>query len=136
MTDSILDSVKLALDIAEDDTAFDQQLLMHINSVFSVLHQVGASPAAGFSILDNTATWQDFIQDVQHVNMVKTYVVLRVRLIFDPPGTSYLIESLKIQADQLEWRLNLLENLFVQPPTEPPAELPAGFAYLIAEVEP
>lgn len=115
MTDSILNSVKLSLGIPEEHKEFDTDLLMHINSVFSVLHQVGASPPEGFSILDESAVWSDFIQDVANVNMVKTYVALKVKLIFDPPNTSYALASMEKVVSELEWRLNMLEDLFKEP---------------------
>lgn len=112
MTDSILNSVKLNLGIPEDHTEFDTDILMHINSAFSVLHQVGASPEAGFSINDEFSDWSDFVQGVQNVQMVKTYVCLKVKLIFDPPNTSYALASMEKVVSELEWRLNMLEDLF------------------------
>lgn len=118
MTDSILNSVKKVLGLDADYTAFDEDVIMHINTAFSVLHQVGASPSEGLTILDETATWSDFIQNVQHVNMVKTYVYLKVKLLFDPPTSSYALTAMEKQADQLEWRLNVLEFTFNPPIVE------------------
>lgn len=106
MSDSILNSTKKVLGITEDYTAFDPDILMHINGVFSTLHQLGIGPQDGFMIEDALAAWSDFLEDDPRFNSVKTYVYLRVRLAFDPPGTSYLIESLRKQAVELEWRLN------------------------------
>ena len=118
MTDSILNSVKKVLGLDADYKAFDEDVIMHINTVFSVLHQVGASPSEGLTILDETSTWSDFIKDVQHVNMVKTYVYLKVRLVFDPPTSSFALTSMEKQAEQLEWRLSLFENVFNPPIVE------------------
>lgn len=111
-SDSILDSVKKLVGIDSEYTVFDVDIIMHINTALSVLHQVGASPEAGLEILDNTTTWSDLIQDKQNVNMVKTYIVLKVRLLFDPPSTSFAIAAMEKQASELEWRLNQLEDVF------------------------
>lgn len=111
MSDSILTSTKKALGITEDYTAFDVDILMHINSVFSTLHQLGIGPPGGFSIADKSTTWSSLLGDDARLNAVKTYVYLRVRMIFDPPGTSYLINSMDQQAKELEWRLNVAREL-------------------------
>lgn len=105
-TASILDGTKknLGLDSAYD--VFDDDIIMHINSVFSTLAQLGIGPVDGYQIEDDTATWDDFIGTDLILNAVKTYVYLRVRLLFDPPSTSYLIDSLDKQRLELEWRLS------------------------------
>ena len=108
--DSILNSVKKVLGIQEDYTAFDVDILMHINTVFSILHQLGLGPEDGFVIEDDTPTWDTFLGDDLRLNSVKTYVYLRVRILFDPPSTSYLIESLNKQIQELEWRLNVVRE--------------------------
>lgn len=110
MADSILTSVKKILGIAEDYEAFDVDILMHINSVFSILNQLGIGPTNGFMIEDAVATWDDFIPDDPRLNTVKTYVCLRVRLLFDPPTTSYLITALETQFKELEWRLSVIRE--------------------------
>lgn len=104
-TDSILGSVKKL--IGSDDY-FDQDLILHINSVFSILTQLGVGPKNGFSISDDTALWSDFITDNDAVlNMVKTYMKLKVELYFDiSSASSYLIDTKNKQCDELEWRLN------------------------------
>lgn len=106
MTDSILTSTKKILGIAEDYEAFDLDIITHINSVFSVLEQIGIGPEQGFLIEDASTSWDDFIGDDLNLNSVKTLVYLRVRLLFDPPATSFHIEALKEQIRELEWRLN------------------------------
>lgn len=117
MNSSILTSVKKTLGIAEEYTAFDEDIIMHINSVFSTLNQIGLGPAEGFEIIDKTAVWSDFLGIDKRLNSVKTYVYLRVRLMFDPPSTSYLIASMEKQAEQIEWRLNVQreETAWVDP---------------------
>lgn len=112
MTDSILDSTKKVLGISPDDTDFDLDLILHINSVFSIMQHLGATPTTGFSIEDNTTTWADFLLDRKSVNMVKSYMVMKVRLMFDPPATSFAIESMKTLVSEFEWRLNTLELVF------------------------
>jgi len=117
MEDSILISVKKILGIDEADTAFDLDILIHINSVFSTLHQLGVGPEDGFFIEDDAALWSTYIGGNNQYNFVKTYMYLSVRLLFDPPQTSYLIESLNAQKKEIEWRLNAVreETLWVDP---------------------
>ena len=124
MSDSILTSTKKVLGIDESYTAFDIDILMHINSVFATLNQLGVGPAAGFEVEDEAATWSEFLGNDPRFNSVKTYVYLKSRIFFDPPGTSYLIDSLKKQADELEWRLNALreEEDYTDPDPEPVEE--------------
>lgn len=104
--DSILTSVKKMLGIAEEYTHFDADLIMHINSVFMILAQLGVGPSEGFFIEDDTATWDEFIQDKKEINSVKSYVGLKVRLLFDPPTASSQIENTNKLINELEWRLN------------------------------
>ena len=118
MTDSILNSVKKVLNLAEDFTAFDMDVIMHINSVFSTLNQLGAGPEDGFMIEDGTATWDAFLGSDLRLNTIKTYVYLRVRLLFDPPTLGYLIDALKEQIKEQEWRINVeMERTIWTPPT-------------------
>ena len=105
--DSILTSIKKLLGIDEEYEQFDSDLIMHINSVFSVLMQLGVGPADGFSIEDGSAIWNSFISDNTKIEMVKSYVYLKVRLLFDPPTGSALIESINNQIKEFEWRLNV-----------------------------
>jgi hypothetical protein len=84
---SILNSVKKVLGLDEDDTGFDTDILIHINSMFMVLNQLGIGPENGFAIEDDSAMWADFIGVDPILNAVKTYVWLRVRMLFDPPST-------------------------------------------------
>ena len=104
--ESILTSVKKALGITEDYEHFDADLIMHINSVLNILTQIGVGPKAGFQIEDKDATWDDFIDDVR-LNMVKSYVSMRVKLMFDPPQSSSAAEAMNNICKELEWRLNV-----------------------------
>lgn len=107
MEDSILRSTKKILGIDPEYTVFDLDIITHINTAFSTLNQLGVGPVNGFAIEDDTAVWSDYTVDELKFNAVKTYVHLRVRLIFDPPTTSYLINAFEKQVEQLEWRLNV-----------------------------
>ena len=105
--ESILTSIKKLLGITEEYNQFDPDIIMHINSVFMILTQLGVGPAEGFSIEDDTAVWTDFIQDVKKLESVKTYIYLKVKLAFDPPLSSAVIESMNRLINELEWRLNV-----------------------------
>lgn len=107
MDDSILNSTKNTLDLTPDYTAFDDRIVMFINAVFSDLAQLGLGPTEGFMIEDASALWDDFLDANMQRNNVKTYMFLRVKLLFDPPGTSYLIQMYERQIKELEWRLNV-----------------------------
>lgn len=111
MEESILISTKkiLGLDAAYD--AFDQDVMTHINTAFSTLYQLGVGPTTGFAIEDETKVWQDFISDDEMIlNACKTYVYLRVRILFDPPTTSFVLSALKEQLAEYEWRINVLRE--------------------------
>lgn len=111
--ESILTSIKKLLGIAEEYEHFDADLIMHINSVFSILTQLGVGPSEGFIIEDSTATWNDFIpwnKDNKHVLLlqsVKSYVYLKVKLLFDPPASSAVMDSTNKMLSEFEWRLNV-----------------------------
>ena len=105
--DSILTSIKKILGITEDYHHFDSDLIVHINSVFSILTQLGVGPANGFSILDENDTWDDFITDRSTIEMIKSYMALKVRLMFDPPLSSSVTDSFNRLVNEFEWRLNV-----------------------------
>jgi len=115
--DSILDGTKAALGIESDYTAFDRDIMMHINTVFSDLHQLGIGPDEGFEISDASTTWDDYLDGDMLLNQVPTYMYLRVRLLFDPPATSFHIQAMQEQIQALEWRLNVKreEETWVSP---------------------
>lgn len=105
--ESILTSIKKLLGITEDYTHFDADIVMHINTVFMTLTQLGVGPSNGFIIEDKTAIWSDFIEDPTKYQAVKSYMYLRVKLLFDPPTNSALIEAINRQISEYEWRLNV-----------------------------
>ena len=107
---SILDSTKKILGMSPEFTAFDLDIVTHINSVLSDLEQIGVGPAGGLAIEDDTSEWGDLLGSDPRLNRVKSYVFLRVRLLFDPPATSFAIASLEKQAEQMEWRLQIASD--------------------------
>ena len=107
MTQSILDSTKKMLGLAADYTAFDLDVITHINTVFSVLTQMGIGPERGFSIEDSSATWDEYLGGNKLLSTIKSYVYLRVRLLFDPPSAGYVLTAIENQIKELEWRINM-----------------------------
>ena len=107
--ESILTSIKKMLGIPEEYDHFDPDLIMHINSVLSILTQIGVGPSEGFRIEDDLATWEDFLDDDTDYEAVKSYVHLRVKLLFDTSTlSSSVIESMNRMISELEWRLNAI----------------------------
>ena len=103
---SILISIKKLLGIPADYTDFDQDIIMHINSVFLVLKQLGVGPKEGFSITGNSEEWTDYIAE-DNIQLVKSYIYLKVRLMFDPPMNAALLDAISRQIAEFEWRLNV-----------------------------
>lgn len=104
--ESILTSIKLLLGITEDYEAFDQQIIAHINSVFMILTQLGVGPPEGFMITSKIDTWNEFVSDEKKMQLVKSYTYLKVKMLFDPPSTSAVIDSTNRMINEFEWRLN------------------------------
>lgn len=108
--ESILTSIKKQCGLDADYEQFDPEIIAHINSVLMVLTQIGVGPHEGFVITDETETWGDFLGDtesIQRMVAVKTYIGLRVRLVFDPPAAAALLDVMQRQANEYEWRLNV-----------------------------
>ena len=106
MNESILTSVKKVLGIAEECTSFDSDILMHINSVLMILTQIGIGPIEGFSISDKSTICDQFTNS-KNMESIKSYVSLKVKLLFDPPNTTSNMESIGRLISELEWRLNI-----------------------------
>lgn len=106
---SILNTIKKALGLDPSYDVFDTDIVMHINSTFATLSQLGVGPEEGFSIEDDSTTWQDFLglAETNKLLFVKSYMYLKVRLLFDPPTTSFAIDAMKKNAEEYEWRLNV-----------------------------
>lgn len=107
MATSILTSIKKLIGPTEDDTSFDVDIIMHINSAFFRLNQLGVGPSEGFSITDKTKTWEEFLLARKDLEAVKSYVYQKVRLVFDPPQSAFLVEALKESIKEFEWTINV-----------------------------
>ena len=108
MSESILTSVKKNLGIIEDDTSFDSDIILDINSIFPILHQIGVGPE-GFQIEDKMTTWGDYLgEDEGRLSLVKSYMYLQVRIIFDPPQSSSVISAYESRIAEYTWRLNCM----------------------------
>lgn len=105
--ESILTSIKKLLGIPEDYEQFDAEIIIHINSVFSILTQIGVGPDSGYKIVGKEETWDDFLSGRIDIEDVKTYVYLKVRLAFDPPINASVVDAIKNQISEYEWRINV-----------------------------
>lgn len=112
METSILTSTKKVLGVGQDYTAFDLDILTHINSAFSTLNQLGLGPE-GFTVEDSAKNWNELGLPPEQLNMVRSYIFLKVRIAFDPPGTSYLIEAVNKQIQEQEHRLSAYREVEV-----------------------
>lgn len=109
--ESILTSIKKLLGIAEEYTQFDPDIIMHINSVFTTLAQLGVGPSKGFYIEDDTAEWVDFIPDLSNLHAIKTYIYMKVRLVFDPASLgSATLAAYEKEIKEYEWRFNVIAD--------------------------
>jgi hypothetical protein len=121
LAESILTSTKSALGLAPDYTDFDAELILHINSVLANLHQLGIGPIGGFMITDAVGTWTEFIvrdnelQADPRLNHVKSYMALRVRMLFDPPTNQSVISSFEKMIEQAEWRIMVAQDDYLHP---------------------
>lgn len=104
--ESILNTIKKMLGPSEEYDQFDTDIITHINTVFMTLTQLGVGPSDGFYIEDDTTTWLEFVPDLKNFQAIKTYIYLKVKLVFDPPQSSSVIEAMNKQIAELEWRLN------------------------------
>lgn len=107
METSILTSIKKLLGLAENDTSFDTDIIIHINSVFNILKQLGVGPNGGFYIEGEDETWEDFLDDESFLEMIKSYIYLKVRMQFDPPNSGVYAEAINKQIAEYEWRSNV-----------------------------
>lgn len=105
--DSILNTIKDSLGLAEEYEYFDNQLIGYINTSLSILNQLGVGPEEGFVVHDKNDTWFDFVSDINKLEMIKSYIQLKVKLLFDAPLGSASIDSINRQINELEWRINV-----------------------------
>lgn len=110
MEESILNTLKKMLGLDREFTAYDVDIITNINSIFMTLHQLGVGPNEVFSITGDSEVWSSFLADARttnDLNAVKSYMYLRLRLLFDPPSSSYVLTSMDSQIKEFEWRLNV-----------------------------
>ena len=108
MTESILDTIKKLVGPSITYDAFDFDLMIHINSAFTILNQLGLGPIEGFKITGPNETWSDFLgENTINLEAVKTYIYLKVRMAFDPPTSGAMTDAYKEMIKELEWRLNV-----------------------------
>lgn len=107
MENSILKSVKDNLGVDKEDTVFDGELLTAINTAFFTLYQIGVGPDRPFVVNGNDECWDDFLNNIDELAMVKSYISLKTRLLFDPPTSSSLVSTINEQLAEYEWRLNV-----------------------------
>ena len=112
---SILLAVKKMLGPSADYDIFDPELIIYINSVFGTLHQLGVGPEEKFVITGDSELWSDFTTEGEEIEEVKSYMYLRVRLLFDPPSSSFVLSSFKEQLKELEWRLQCKAEEIIDP---------------------
>lgn len=105
MTESILDNVKAVCNMEPDYDEFDDSIILFINGELAVLNQIGVGPEAGFMIEDSLAVWDDLLEGETRLNMVKTYLTLKVKLAFDPPATGPLVQAMEKMTDMFFWRI-------------------------------
>ena len=110
MEESILNSIKKLLGITKEYTHFDADIILHINSVFMILNQLGVGPNKAYSIMNDKNTWSEFMSDEEMLHAVKSYIHLKVKMLFDPPSSSSMMESMNRQISELEWRLNVASD--------------------------
>lgn len=116
--ESILDSVKKLIGLNSSDTSFDDDVTLFVNATFGSLRQLGVGSDTGFVIVNNTTVWSQYITNLALVGMIKSYIFMRVKLAFDPPATSFGIDAIKFQVQELEWRINSVAEQF-DPPSDP-----------------
>lgn len=119
MMESILISIKKLLGIMPEYTNFDGDIIVHINTAFAMLNQLGVGPKEGFMIVDENSEWGEYTNQT-NLNMVKTYIYLKVRLLFDPPTSTALIESINRTLSEIEWRI------FLEGDPKPEEEAPSN----------
>lgn len=110
MNNSILTEIKKLLGVNDDYKQFDVDIIIHINAAFSVLNQLGVGPETPFHITDKSSTWSDFIADANNYNLIQQTVYLYVKLNWDPQTNSFLVDNMKKQLEENEWRLNVMAD--------------------------
>lgn len=108
---SILTETKKMLGLVDEDTTFDTDIIIDINSSLSILSQLGIGPKDGYSIKDKNDTWDNIIDDAKNLELIKTWLYMKVRLMFDPPLNGTVLNSMNSQLNELEWRISVAQHL-------------------------
>lgn len=114
MEDSILKTIKEILGVSDDYDVFDLTIIIHINSVFSILSQLGVGPAESFYIEDESTTWDEFFSE-SDLNLIRSYIYLKVKMLFDPPTTSFLLDAMNKQISEFESRISIQREWNLDP---------------------
>lgn len=114
MDESILNTIKVMLNIEDDCDAFDVEIIAYINAALFTLSQLGVGPDKGFSVKDATNLWSDYVDSTVNLTAVKTFIKLKVQLLFDPPSNSFVVDAINKQIDELTWRLCLEAEFSMQ----------------------
>ena len=114
MDESILNTIKVMLNIEDDCDAFDVEIIAYINAALFTLSQLGVGPDKGFSVKDATNLWSDYVDSTVNLTAVKTFIKLKVQLLFDPPSNSIVVDAINKQIDELTWRLCLEAEFSMQ----------------------
>lgn len=108
MDDTILGTIKNLLGLPKEDNSFDQDLMININTVFGILYQIGVGSENSFYLTDSSTKWTEMFKDyIPLIDMIKNYTYMKVRLYFDPPSSSFVLDSLGKQIKELEWRIQI-----------------------------
>ena len=113
MDASILRPIKKLLGVSDDFDCYDFDVIIHINSAFATLTHLGVGPSSGFRITGDLERWEDFVEDITQLEMIKTYVYMKVRRLFDPPSSSFVLDAMDKSIAEYEWRLNSLADMEV-----------------------
>lgn len=109
--DSILDDIKKMLGLSSDYTVFDKDIIIHINTAIMALQQMGVGVSYAYYVKNARDRWDDFLNGHEDLEAVKTYIYLRVRMAFDPPTSSAVIDAMNRTMSELEWRLNVRADI-------------------------
>lgn len=107
MNDSIVATIKKMLGLEDNYTPFDMDVIVHINTALLTLCQMGIGPREGYTVTDYDQTWDDFLTNKVFLGGVKTWIYLQVKMLFDPPTNSFVMDAMKQQSEQILWRLNV-----------------------------
>lgn len=125
MPNSILEETKQALGLAPDYTPFDAEIIMHINSVLANANQLGIGPDAGLLVVNSSDTWDELIGTELRLNHVKSWMFLKVKMLFDPPAVGYVLTAMEKMITEAEWRIMVAQDDIIHPAPPPVVVIPS-----------